>query len=186
MNLPPSVAELLENAPLNGLGPGRPLADFQPALEALTPQALIAPARLVDATMAQAALAGLWLRFDFLDRSHSISQQIENSTGSYWHGIMHRREPDYGNSKYWFRRVGAHPVFAPLHQAASELARQADVSRAASFLANQPNWDAFAFVDLCEQAARSPELQPLCREIQRREWELLFDYCLARARGETA
>ena len=59
--------------------------------------------RLAILDMAQACLAGLWLYHDFLDESHSISQEIATSTGSFWHGIMHRREPDPSNAKYWFR-----------------------------------------------------------------------------------
>src|ERR1041384_5983899 len=51
---------------------------------------------------------GLYLRFNFLDKSHTVSQGIHSVEGSYWHAIMHRREPDYSNSKYWYRRVPAH------------------------------------------------------------------------------
>lgn len=43
-------------------------------------------------------------------RSHTVSQGIEGTTGSYWHGIMHRREGDFSNSHYWFNKVGGHPV----------------------------------------------------------------------------
>src|SRR4029079_11488334 len=68
-----------------------------------------------------ACRAGLWLAFDFLDESHAISQDLETAGGSFWHAIMHRREPDASNSKYWWRRVGEHPVFASLTEAAARL-----------------------------------------------------------------
>lgn len=54
--------------------------------------------------------AGIWLYVDDLHRSHEISQGISNATGSYWHAIMHRREGDFWNSKYWWRQVGNHPA----------------------------------------------------------------------------
>src|SRR5262245_27691672 len=54
----------------------------------------------------EAALSGLWLYFSCFDESHSISQDIPTAEGGYWHGMLHRQEPDPGNAAYWFRRVG--------------------------------------------------------------------------------
>src|SRR5512132_3678170 len=42
----------------------------------------------------EAALAGLYLYFSCLDEAHEIAQPIDTPEGSYWHGIMHRQEPD--------------------------------------------------------------------------------------------
>ena len=67
---------------------------------------------------ARAMLAGLWLWHDWLDESHQISQSLHASTGSFWHAIMHRREGDFSNSKYWYAHCDGHPVLQQMaHQA---------------------------------------------------------------------
>ena len=119
----PVIRDLLRDERVAPLGPGAPNGGVRALLDAMTDESLLAPRPVRDADMAAACRAGLWLYHDFLDESHSISQEISTETGSYWHGLMHRREPDYGNAKYWFRRVGNHPVFAPLTAAARELAK---------------------------------------------------------------
>ena len=161
------------------LGPGKPNLAAAAHLEALDAVAAFAQARIQDRDMAAGCLAGVWLYHDFLDESHSISQEIDSMTGSYWHGFMHRREPDFGNSKYWFRRVGNHPVFATLAPAANELDAKGQV------IAPGAAWDPFAFVDRCEKALKGrSDLELLCRHIQQREWEILFDYCYRHAIGQ--
>jgi len=174
----PQVADLLLPERLNELGPGRPNQPARKLLEALRPEQLAAQP-LRDRSMADACCAGLWLYHDFFEQSHEISQRIETAAGSYWHGIMHRREPDASNAKYWFRRVGRHPVFAPLAEQARELAAEGGVSpasRAADFSSGE--WDPFQFIDLCEQVRGSGSQEELlCRRIAQAEWRLLFDYC---------
>ncbi len=176
------VASLLEGARCNELGPGSPDGSRRAALAALTPQSIAGERKLKDRGPAQACISALWLRHDFLDESHHISQDLDTRDGSYWHAIMHRREPDYGNSKYWFRRVGKHRVFGPLNALARSLARQSGAGKATTQLAEQSDWDPFHFVDLCQQAGSGPpELGALCMKIQQAEWELLFDDCFRRA-----
>jgi hypothetical protein len=109
---------------------------------------------------AQACLAGLWLRANDLEASHHISQELATPEGSFWHAIVHRREGDYGNAKYWLRRVGRHPVFETLGSA----------------------WDPFVFVDQVEACVvRSTGDSERLRELQMREWTLLFDHCWTQA-----
>ncbi len=122
----------------------------------------------------EAAVAGLYLYFSCWDEAHEVAQGVGTREGSYWHGIVHRQEPDAGNSAYWFRRVGAHPVFAALRAEAERLAAASGAG--ISFAAP---WDPFAFIDLCEEARRQPgsALENLALEVQRAEWQLLFDYC---------
>ena len=134
-----------------------------------------------EARAPEAALSGLWLYFSCYDESHAISQDIATRDGSYWHGILHRQEPDAGNAAYWFRRTGRHPIFPALSErvatAAAEHPRAAPLVRA-------PGWDPFVFIDYCESARVRPGSaeETLARDIQLAEWQLLFDYCARPAR----
>jgi hypothetical protein len=179
----PPVADLLREPRLAPLGPGTPNLGARPRLEALTIETAFAPHPVADRELAAACLAGLWLYHDFLDESHRLSQDIDTPEGSYWHGLMHRREPDYSNAKYWFRRVGAHPVFPAVHAAALALAA-AELPPVAGYFTGRSGWDPLAFIDLCEaSAAGRVPCEMLCRRVQGAEWDLLFDYCYRRAIG---
>jgi hypothetical protein len=176
---------LLADARLNELGPGNPRKDRITDLRQLDDQKFFAGKRIVDRAMAQCCHAGLWLLFGFLDESHRISQDIDTVEGSYWHGIMHRREPDYGNAKYWFRRVPRHAVWGLLADVARKLAEDAEVDGPASFLREQDRWDAFAFVDLCQAVASGRSKSgDLARRVAQAEWGLLFEHCYLHAIGE--
>lgn len=104
------------------------------------------------------AESGLWLLAGELDKSHTISQSIDNPTGSFWHGIMHRREGDFGNSKYWFRLTGNHPAFELIYKHS-----QGDYL------------DPLDFVDACQRAQRKPgEVTERCKAAQWVEWQALM------------
>ena len=130
------------------------------SLGTLTIADLVRDGDAADRDDASALLAGLWLLAGDLDRSHTFSQSLETPTGSYWHGIMHRRERDFGNAKYWFRRVGQHPIHEPLAAAARAIFDAADAkaitgNAGLTRLAGASTWDAMAMVDAVEMCASS-------------------------------
>lgn len=182
----PAAVELLLPRRLMELGPGRPELDLEKVRDMASPQRLFAGSRIADRDMARCCQAGILLYHDHLEASHAVSQEIETATGSYWHGILHRREPDYGNAKYWFRRVGRHPVFEPLSMAAREVLADADLAAAEELrlLREEKAWNALRFVDACQAAAaKGGTAARACQNLQLREWELLFDYCYTHAVG---
>lgn len=131
---------------------------------------------------AQCVRSALFLYFSALDESHKISQDISTTTGSYLHGIMHRQEPDYSNSKYWFRQVGRHELFPTLREECTRLRYRSE--RIEQRLSSRPDWDPNWFIDQCEQAVNGGASQDVVRDlesIQRLEWRLVFDYSYRRA-----
>lgn len=177
----PVFAALLAGDRLNELGPGRPRGSV-PELETALARSDLFAGSVLSRAMANCCRAGIWLLYDHFDRSHALSQDIDQQSGSYWHGILHRREPDFSNAKYWFRQVGPHPVFELLQRAACDLAGSLPHDRAADYLLTQSSWDPFRFVDLCEASLTGRSTSgELCRQIQRVEWELLFDDCYRHA-----
>lgn len=133
--------------------------------------------------------AGLYLLHDFFNDSHECSQSLEgigrHHTGDYWHAILHRREPDYGNAKYWFRHVGRHPSFADLATTAQARLKSASgpvadtLQRWQGRLLPQGTWDPFVFVDLCQAAANDVELRRWCEQVQYDELLLLLQWTFA-------
>lgn len=113
--------------------------------------------------------AGLYQWYDALEVSHGYSQDAQHEgvhrAADYWHAIMHRREPDASNSKYWWRHVGDHPVFAQLFQFSQQVCEE--VNRGSS-------WDSFAFVDYCSRALRDSEKEIIAERIQAIEMVLLM------------
>ncbi len=141
-----------------------------------------------DALMSDVVKAGLLQLHDFLDESHRLSQGHEGDRDAdYWHGIMHRREPDYSNAKYWFRRVGDHSIFAQLaRQAQGILQRCSDdaAGRWMNQLFPRDGWDPLAFVDLCERCEGSNDaLAVAAREVQFVEMLLLLEHSHRAASG---
>ena len=183
-----AIAEVVEK-----LEAGNPLPTLVPqkswsseltdALEAVSLDALFDGASLKNTTFAEAIKSGLLLWNDALDESHNISQGLDNQTGSYWHGIMHRREPDYSNSKYWFHRVGTHPIFPELRERALELFEEtpnpsdalADIGQT---IASQESWDAYQLIDWCEAAEgdSDSDVTRFLQQVQMEEIKLLLVY----------
>lgn len=111
---------------------------------------------------------GLLYALDDLDGGHRIFQEASGDLSAYWHGMMHRREGDFDNARYWFRRAGPLPFFGALHGRASPDSPQ---------MAKQPNWDPYLLAGQCEQArfgAEDASGELIC--LQRAEFEVVFDY----------
>src|SRR5688572_12812848 len=92
-------------APLVDIDRRRPLdagtfrRDARSVLESLTVETAFARGQIADRDMATCCLSAVWLLHNELDESHSLSQQIDTPSGSFWHGIMHRREGDFSRSE---------------------------------------------------------------------------------------
>ncbi|MCK0471641.1 hypothetical protein [Halalkalibacter sp. APA_J-10(15)] len=119
----------------------------------------------------QAVRSGLLLWNDELELSHSISQGMSEEVGSLWHGMMHRREGDFSNAKYWFRLAGEHAVFSSLYEKASLFSPE---------VKSWGRWDPFRFIDEVEKAihlnGEDSADAMILREIQVFEFTLFIDY----------
>ena len=161
-----------------GPNPGR-----REVLARLRPDNVLArPAK--DPREVHPLLAGLWLWHDGLEESHAISQALPSPTGSFWHAIMHRREGDFSNAKYWFARCRHHPALAEI----ANLVRSNPGGAAAAPLLHRladVEWDPDAFVDVVEATHRdrSDPLHAASVRLQQLEWRGLFEHSLARAAG---
>lgn len=151
LNLPSGITKMVQpvldilplDAAMNELVVTEPVAEAWEAVNSVA-----ADLQKINPALA----AGLWLYVDDLDRSHAISQSLPDATGSFWHGIMHRREGDFSNSHYWFRKTGHHPAMDQI-----------------------ADYEPHAFIDAV--AERTEKTATALQSKQREEWTALFEWC---------
>lgn len=192
-----AIIETLEQR--SGLQSLNPELTWNAALE----QQVEALKKLGSSTEMITLIAALHLRNDSLDLSHSYAQQIEHdTTGAYWHGIMHRMEGDYPNAKYWFWQAERHPVMQLLKQRVADWLQQhwqsgtleeddaaeslpesgrADAEQAAGIMQafQQGGWNSAQFCDLVQMSrGLGAAATGLLQSLQAIEIEALFQYTL--------
>lgn len=123
------------------------------------------------------ALVLVW--HDHHDPAHVIVQDMPSQDAAYVHAILHRREPDFGNARYWFRRLNNHPAFSQLAARADAVIRNSSGDLNLGELQPNTGWDALAFVDACEHpGAKSGVRHATLRTIQQAEFEILLTHLL--------
>ncbi len=167
--------ELLKTEVPAHLGPQRREGTL-PAAELLA--RCVALEQAVPAAKARSApLRALFLLWhDHWTAAHELVQPVDTADAALVHAMVHRREPDPWNSKYWWRRTGAHPALARLAIELEANGMLQTVSGWRQRLLPGGRWDPFAFVDLCMELqgrAESPETH-LAREVQRLEFSVVL------------
>ncbi len=189
----PTFSEVLRSDLKFALDAGTANSDLFDKLQSLSVESAFAHSTVHDEKMASLCLSGVWLFNNYLEESHSISQDADGPTGSYWHGIMHRREGDFPNSKYWFRQVGEHPAFEMIDERMG--ASEAFYKSPALADLSSSGYDPFELVDHCRTVIRSEtestspggeenpnnDLRHFCEMLSNLEWWSLFDYCYEQA-----
>lgn len=170
--IPEALQLLLDRPGLADLGPGPRGGVFSVAeiTQAVSGAGVSQAGREVTR-----ALLLLWN--DHHDVAHASVQDLENADASLVHAILHRREPDFGNAGYWFRRVGQHPSYAALAASASQILS----GPLAAALVPGGRWDALAFVAACERSMRpgaDSAMHGLLRRVQGMETSALLSYFL--------
>lgn len=170
----PNLPEALEQI-LRPLFTELPIARAMDKLVVVAGDAPAERVQLVSQAIATPALAdqpglvaGLWLYVDQLDRAHEAAQSMQTPEGSFWHAIMHRREGDFSNSHYWYRRAGHHPAMSRIAVAGGGAGAGTSVG----------HYDPHDLVDRVQRAHEKGEVKhPELVSLQRREWAALFEYC---------
>ncbi len=120
--------------------------------------------------------AALFYAHDAIDEAHRLAQDGKDDAASYLHGMIHRREGDFDNARYWFRRTGALGFFADLHRV---------VARLSPDMAKQTTWDPYLFTGLCEQDKFGDDSHRAeLLAMQRCEFDAFLQSVWHKARGE--
>lgn len=125
--------------------------------------------------MVECCRAGLLLFNDDLPAAHAIVQGIASQTGSFWHAIVHRREGDFSNARYWWNLTGLHPAYEEICDLV--LHKVPDFPFLDALRENLA-WEPLAFTDACQAGTDGPLLQ----DVQKIEMGTLLQWCASRVK----
>ena len=179
MEYPESLSLFFSQEVKSAFGSDQRHPAFVKSLERLDAADLFVDREINDPDMARCCLSGLWILLNEQDRSHEICQRIKTPEGSYWHGIVHRIEGDFWNSKYWFAQIGNHTTDLELTRY-METTFPADANPILKAL--RKSWDSTLFVDFCEaNQTRGTDGWHARKQMELEQWSVLFRYCYSRA-----
>lgn len=125
--------------------------------------------------MVECSRAGLLLLNDDLHAAHEIVQNIKSQTGSFWHAIVHRREGDFGNARYWWNLTGQHPAFEEI---CDLVLHKVPDFPFLDELRVHLTWEPVTFTDFCQ---RGEDASLLC-QVQKIEMGTLLQWCASRVK----
>lgn len=169
MGIPRDISAIFDSPTMPSLGPeARESALSINQCKKITTEAIENAniGRIEGGLILSAAL--LW--HDYLSESHTISQSIHTQDGSYLHGIMHRREPDYSNAKYWFHKTGNYSGYDILSVKAETILGNTSLSSL-----TKGRWDPFTMVDSVSQAKHGTCEYELLQKVQQAEFQTLLE-----------
>jgi hypothetical protein len=189
--------EMIENSPISvlitklksrkSLPELSPDHIWHPALDheiAAIPEEQLADGRPDGLLSAQAWKAALHLWNDSLDAAHELVEHMDTPTGTALHGIMHRRERDFDNAKYWLRLAGDHPAFHSLQSRTASFLQQqifpaGPLRDVFSNMATQGSWNPYLFISaiaIQENRIGDDAARALLENIQQLELEAVIRY----------
>lgn len=130
--------------------------------------------------MVDCCRAGILLWNDDLKAAHPLVQELPDDTAAFWHAVLHRREGDYSNARYWWNRVGEHPAFEPIFD--SVLHRVPEFSLLDEVRASG-RWLPLEFNAACQKWASDGKHEAELRATQRLEMRGLLEWCASQVRA---
>ncbi len=129
--------------------------------------------------------AVLGLRIGSIHRPHEIVQQGSDSMESHLHGVVHRMEGDFWNSKYWFRQVNDQVLLTSIGLGMIENLKAKNVLEKAKSLKFFDQEHRFMPSELVDAQAtantkNSSIDRELLQQIAHAEWETLWKLCQSR------
>ena len=99
--------------------------DIADRLLARDPLPPLVPTQVFDAALTEkitalpvsaAVRTGLFLLNDDLASGHALAQSLQGDPlGDFWHAIIHRREGDWNNARYWFSKAGPEAILTQIY-----------------------------------------------------------------------